>query len=120
MYGQQAKPLVELAQLFSWAHQKMKGKETMKQRGNRTSPSEVADNIKEFDLSNDLDEVIVQYESPIQATPVLADKRSREPTGDKPPGSVCSEFMGLPIHQPISSKRHHYNPHTLDNTANTR
>ncbi len=39
---------------------------------------------------------------------------------DEPPCSVCSEFVDLPIHHPISSKRHHYNPHTLHNTASTR
>ncbi len=48
----------------------------------------------------------------------LADKR----TGpfkivDEPPGSVRSEFADLAIHHPIPSKRHHYNPHTLDNTT---
>ena len=40
--------------------------------------------------------------------------------GDEPPGSVRSEFADLAIHHPIPSKRRHYNPHTLNNTANTR
>ncbi|PBK92354.1 hypothetical protein ARMGADRAFT_1081147 [Armillaria gallica] len=39
---------------------------------------------------------------------------------DEPPGSVRSEFADLPIHHPISSKRHHYTPHTLDNTTDFR
>ncbi len=37
--------------------------------------------------------------------------------GDEPPGSVCSEFTDLSIYHPIPLKQHHYNPHTLDNTA---
>ncbi len=39
---------------------------------------------------------------------------------DEPPGSVRSEFADLAIHHPISSKRRHYNPHTLDNTTDFR
>ncbi len=39
---------------------------------------------------------------------------------DEPPGSVRSEFADLAIHHPIPSKRHHYNPHTLDNTTDFR
>ncbi len=39
---------------------------------------------------------------------------------DEPPGSVHSEFTDLPIHHTISSKRCHYNPHTLDNTTDFR
>ncbi len=41
-------------------------------------------------------------------------------SGDEPPGSVRSEFADLSIYHPISSKRHHYNPHTLDNTMDFR
>ncbi len=47
---------------------------------------------------------------------VFADRTMTSKTGDESPGSVCSEVMDLPIHHTISSKQHHYNPHTLDNT----
>ncbi len=42
------------------------------------------------------------------------------PPADEPPGSVRSEFVDLSIYHPIPSKRHHYNPHTLDNTTDFR
>ncbi len=41
-------------------------------------------------------------------------------SADEPPGSVRSEFADLSIYHPIPSKRHHYNPHTLNNTTDFR
>ncbi len=56
----------------------------------------------------DCPSIYILHEGPLVCSTVEAWRLSRDLTpaqvADGPPGSVCSEFMDLPIHHPISSK----------------
>ncbi len=67
IYDKWAKPLVELARLFSWENQREAEMGSVKERDNRTSPSAEVEDINGFEFSNDLDDAMAQCRLLMQA-----------------------------------------------------
>ncbi len=86
-YGQRVELLVELARLYSWEDQRKKALENEKEDPFGILVGDEEENIEEFEefeFSNDLDNAMVHYESPLHAQATKPDKRLREPTGLMP------------------------------------
>ncbi|PBK98799.1 hypothetical protein ARMGADRAFT_1162066 [Armillaria gallica] len=80
-YGHRSKPLVELSRQFPWAPERKAGQG----RREEVRKSWNEDEIDNYDFSHDLDEAMVQYESPPHEAPaMLAEKRPRDPSGASP------------------------------------